>query len=91
MFPNVLVVYIASPETRESVTMIECINATGSYIPGFLILPSQLLMEGQFDNNIYPDCVFTTNKETGSGFTNDILAIDWLEHFKEYSYPRTKT
>jgi hypothetical protein len=75
-FPDVSAVYMSSPETRESVTTIECINATGSYIPGFLILPGQLLMEGQFENDIHPDCIFATNKESGSGFTNDILAID---------------
>jgi hypothetical protein len=76
MFPNVLAVYILSIETRESVTIIECISAMGSYIPGFLILSSQLLLEGQFDNDIYSNCVFATNKEMGSGFINNILAID---------------
>ena len=75
-FPDVSAVYIASLETRESVTSIECISTTSSYIPGFLILPGQLLIERQFDNDIYPDCIFATNKETGSSFTNDILAID---------------
>ena len=63
----------------------------GSYIPGFLILPGQLLIEGQFNNDIHPNCIFATNKETGSGFTNDILAIDWLEHFKLHTRPGTKT
>jgi hypothetical protein len=48
----------------------------GSYIPGLLILSSQLLLEGQFDNDIYSDCVFAINKEMGSGFINNILAID---------------
>jgi hypothetical protein len=91
MFPNVLAVYMSSLETRESITLIECISAGGSYIPGFLILPGQLLLEGQFENDIYPDCVFVTNKELGSGYSNDILAIDWLEHFEEYSRPGTKT
>jgi hypothetical protein len=90
-FPDVLAVYMASLETRESVTSIECISATGSYIPGFLILPGQLLLEGQFDNDIHPDCIFATNKETGSGFINDILAIDWLEHFELHTRPGTKT
>jgi hypothetical protein len=82
---------MSSLETRESVTSIEYISATGSYIPGFLILSGQLLLEGQFDNDIYPDYIFATNKETGSGFINDILAIDWLEHFELYTCPRTKT
>jgi hypothetical protein len=38
-FPDVSVVYMLLPETRESITLIECISAGGSYIPGFLILP----------------------------------------------------
>ena len=67
---------MASLETRESVTTIKYINATGSYIPGFLILPSQLLLEGQFDNDIHPDCIFAMNKELSSGFINDILVVD---------------
>jgi hypothetical protein len=33
-------------------------------------------MEGQFNNNIHSNYIFATNKEMGSGFTNDILAID---------------
>jgi hypothetical protein len=40
MFSDVLAVYMLLPETRESITLIECISASGSYIPGFLILPS---------------------------------------------------
>jgi hypothetical protein len=63
----------------------------GSYIPGFLILSGQLLMEGQFENDIHSNCIFATNKESGSGFINDILAIDWLEHFEEHSCPGKKT
>jgi hypothetical protein len=79
------------PETRESITLIEYISASGSYIPGFLILPSQLLLEGQFKNDIYPNYVFVTNKELGSGYSNNILVINWLEYFKEHSRPGTKT
>ena len=82
---------MSSLETRESITIIEYISAIGSYIPGFLILPGQLLLEGQFDNNIHPDYIFATNKETGSGYSNDILAINWLEHFELYTRPGPKT
>jgi hypothetical protein len=91
MFPDVSAVYMSSPETRESITLIECISTGGSYIPGFLILPGQLFLEGQFKNNIHLNYVFVTNKESGSGYSNNILVINWLEYFKEYSCPRTKT
>jgi hypothetical protein len=56
--------------------MIEYINTTGCYIPGFLIFFSQLLLKRQFDNDIYSDYIFITNKESDSGFINDILIID---------------
>ena len=67
---------MSSLETRESITIIEYISAIGSYIPGFLILLGQLLLEGQFNNDIHLNYVFTTNKETGNSFINDILVID---------------
>jgi hypothetical protein len=47
-------------------------------------------LEGHFENDIHPDYVFATNKETGSGYLNDILVIDWLEHFEEHTRPGTK-
>jgi hypothetical protein len=72
---------MADPDTQETLTSIEAINAAGDAIPGFLILPVQILLEKYFDNNISNDVVFTTNEETASGFTNDILAIEWLEHW----------
>jgi hypothetical protein len=75
MFPNASAVYILSLETRESITSIEYISASGSYIPGFLILLSQLLLEGQFKNNIYPNYVFSTNKESGSGYSNNNILV----------------
>jgi hypothetical protein len=75
MFPDVSAVYILSLETRESITLIKCISTSGSYI-GFLILPSQLFLEGQFKNNIYLNYVFITNKELGSGYSNNILVIN---------------
>jgi hypothetical protein len=40
IFPDISAVYMVSLETRESITSIEYISATSSYIPGFLILPS---------------------------------------------------
>jgi hypothetical protein len=76
MFPDVSAVYILSLETRESITLIKCISTGGSYILGFLILPSQLFLEGQFKNNIYLNYVFITNKELGSGYSNNILVIN---------------
>ena len=48
-----------------------------------LILPGVILLEYEFDNNINDNVLFATNKETGSGYSNDQLALDWLEIFKK--------
>jgi hypothetical protein len=82
---------MADPDTRETLTSIEAINAVGDAIPGFLILPEKVLLQKHFDNTISNDVVFATNEETGSGFTNDMLALDWLEHWELATRPRVKT
>jgi hypothetical protein len=56
-----------------------------------LILPGVLLLEGEFDNDIDDDVLFGTNLESGSGYSNDQLAIDWLEHFEPATRPGIKT
>jgi hypothetical protein len=75
-------VYIADPDTRETLTSIEANNAMGDSAPGFLILPGEHLLEKYFDNDISDDVAFATNTETGSGVTSDMLALDWLEHWE---------
>ena len=79
-FLEISAVYMADPDTRETLTSIKAINAVGDAIPGFLILPEKVLLQKHFDNIISNDVVFATNEETGSGFTNDMLVLDWLEH-----------
>jgi hypothetical protein len=90
-FPEISAVYIADPDTRETLTSIEAINAVGDTIPGFLILPGQVLLQKYFDNNVSDDTIFATNEETGSGFTNDMLALDWLEHWELATRPGVRT
>ena len=82
---------MADPDTRESLTTIEAINATGDYAPAMIILPGFTLLEKYFDNNISYNVIFATNQESGSGYTNDMLAIDWLIAFEKATRPGTKT
>jgi hypothetical protein len=90
-FPDVLAVYIADPDTRETFTSIECINVAGQAAPRMLILLGVTLLKKHFNNDILHEVTFSVNQETGSGYTNDMLAIDWLEQFKEVTCPRKKT
>ena len=89
-FPSISAVYMSDPDIRESLTTIEAINAVGDRAPSFMILPGQVLLEKYFDNDIPNDVAFTTNEETGSGFLNDMIALDWFEHWEEATRPGIK-
>lgn len=89
-FPSISAVYISDPDIRESLTTIEAINTEGGRAPSFMILPSQVLLVKYFDNDILNDVTFTTNKETGSGFLSDMIALDWLEYWEEATRPGIK-
>ena len=91
MFPEVSVVYISDPDMREFLTLLEAINAAGDTAPSILILLGTILLESEFDNDINDNVLFGTNSEIGSGYSNDQLAIDWLEHFERVTYPGVKT
>jgi hypothetical protein len=82
---------MSDPDTRESLTSLEAINAAGDAAPSMLILPGTVLLEGEFNNDIDDNVLFGTNTETGSGYSNDQLAIDWLEHFERMTRPGVKT
>jgi hypothetical protein len=73
---------MSDPDTRESLTGEEAINAAGEAAPAMLILPGYTLMEHEFNNDIDDEVLFATNTETDTGFINDMLAIDWLEYFE---------
>ena len=81
---------MSDPNIRESVTSIEYISAAGGVIPSMLILPGITLSEGNFNNNIGDNIVFANNTESGSSYSNDQLAIDWLEHFEKHTRPGVK-
>jgi hypothetical protein len=58
-------------DVREMCTGLEAISGAGRKAPSMLILPGTELLEHHFNNNIDSDVLFGTNKETGSGYTND--------------------
>jgi hypothetical protein len=44
-----------------------------------LILPSTILLEKHFNNNIDDSILFATSK-TGNGYISDMLMLDWFEY-----------
>ena len=49
-FSKVAAVYMSDPDTRESITSIEAINAAGEAALSMLILPRVILLEPEFGN-----------------------------------------
>ena len=90
-FLEVSTVYISDPDTRESLTSLEAINTIRDAAPSILSLPDIILFKGEFDNDIDNNVLFRTNTETGSRYSNDQLAIDWLEYFERMTHPGVKT
>ncbi|TQS38397.1 hypothetical protein Golomagni_01097 [Golovinomyces magnicellulatus] len=76
---DVKAVYIADPGNRESITSLECVSTTGKCIESFLILKGEIIKEKLFDNDISDDAILAVSP---SGFTNDRLTYQWLEHFE---------
>ncbi|KFY68309.1 hypothetical protein V496_01174, partial [Pseudogymnoascus sp. VKM F-4515 (FW-2607)] len=70
--------YTASPKNRTSITIIEAISAGGVTIPPLLIVPGKVHMESWYHRSL-------DGRErvllSESGYTNDELALEWLNHF----------
>lgn len=70
--------YTPSPENKASITVIEAVSATGKVTPPVLIIPGKVHMESWYHESL-------TGAETillsESGYTNDELAMEWLQHF----------
>ena len=78
-------IHTASPENRKSITIIEAISADGNQsIPPAIICPGQRFMESWLHDNLQGDELLMLSP---TGYTNESLALDWLQHFIKYSGP----
>jgi hypothetical protein len=79
--------YFGIPENRESATAIEAISAGGQYIPAFLILSGQLHMAHWYQQpELEPETAITPST---SGYSNDQISLQWLEHFNRHTKEKT--
>jgi hypothetical protein len=75
--------YTPSPENRTSVSVIEDICADGSKpLPPAIICPGKRHMENWFHESMEGGERIMLS---ASGYTNEQLAIQWLEHFIKYT------
>jgi hypothetical protein len=70
--------YTASPENRTSITIIEAVSAVGKVTPPVLIIPGKVHMESWYHESLQGTELILLSE---SGFSNDQLAMEWLEHF----------
>ncbi|KJZ69539.1 hypothetical protein HIM_11081 [Hirsutella minnesotensis 3608] len=68
-----------------SITAIEAISASGNFIPSFLILPGVNIPLQWTQNALDRETILTTSLK---GYINDIIAIEWIEHFERHTRPR---
>jgi hypothetical protein len=80
---NTKAVYLADPDNRESLTIIETVSARGEAITLFLILKGEILLEEYFNNDLDAEIVFATSS---TGYTNNALSLKYIKHFHNQTY-----
>ncbi|KAI0997864.1 hypothetical protein K3495_g10325 [Podosphaera aphanis] len=68
--------YVKSPESREWVSIIETVSATGSYIRSLIIFKGNNPQNTWFPE-VTPEWYFTTSE---NGWTNNFIALQWLKN-----------
>jgi hypothetical protein len=69
------IVYEKSPETREWVSIIECMTATGRALTPVIIFKGETLQSTWFDANL-PNWLYTTGAK---GWTTNPIGLQWLK------------
>ena len=72
------------PGDCEWVTLVQGVGATGRVIPPFLIFAGKVLISTWFTDDLPRDWVIQVSP---TGWTNNNLALAWLEHFDLHAKP----
>ena len=74
---------LTDPDNREYITSVESISGGGKTIPPMLILCGILILEKWAEENDLDEDILLATSPTG--YSNDELALQWLEHFEIHS------
>ncbi|KAL8318525.1 hypothetical protein RB597_005688 [Gaeumannomyces tritici] len=74
----------SDPDHRNLVTIMETCSAAGVTIPPFIIMAGICISEKHVRNSLEPGTTLTTSE---NGWTDDLIALDWLDHFLEHAKP----
>ena len=77
---------LLSGERGALLTGIECIAADGWLMEPYFVAPGAVLLERWYEGDTLPD--ESRIAVSPSGYSNDILAIDWLRFFQEQTRHR---
>ncbi|EED14599.1 conserved hypothetical protein [Talaromyces stipitatus ATCC 10500] len=75
---------VSSLSSRESITVVECINAEGLVIPPLLIPKGKVHMEEWYQHIKDDDWLIAPAE---NGFITDEIAFEWLQHFHHFTKP----
>jgi hypothetical protein len=75
---------IACDSSRESITLIECINAEGKVIPPLIIPKGTRHMEEWYSHIKEDNYLFAPSQ---NGFITDEIAYEWIQHFNLFTGP----
>ena len=74
---------LTDPDNREYITSVESISGGGKTIPPMLILCGIYILEKWAEENDLDEDILLATSPTG--YSNDELALQWLEHFEIHS------
>ena len=77
--------YIESSTNRDYVTVVETISADGDTIPPMVIMSAASHRQNWVPTAVPDGQLYGTSE---SGYSNDLLALDWLKHFNKWSAAR---
>lgn len=80
--------YIEDPNNQEYITSIECVVGGEDVLPNMLILSGKQYLQKYFKENNLKDNVCLAVSD--SGYSNDEIGIQWLEHFDKCSWKKRK-
>ena len=83
IYLNTKAIYLADPDNRELLTIIETVSARGKVIALFLILKREILLEEHFNNDLNTEIVFATSS---TRYINDALSLKYIKHFYNQIY-----
>ena len=73
---------MTDPDNRSYVTSVECVSAGGFDIPSMIIMQGKHILNKWVYNNLDGKISLAVSD---SGYSNDVLAYEWLVHFELHS------